>query len=189
MAFDTILFRFLYSLTGQSKLIDFIVIAFAEYLPYLLLIIVAVIIFKERQVRMRLYHVMLIILGGLIGRGLITEGIRFFYRRLRPYAALGIPALISETSASFPSGHATFYGMLATAVLLINRRAGIWFFVATFFMGIARIMAGVHYPSDILGGFGIGVLTTLLARRVIGKFYRFPAPSEIPPGNASASAT
>ncbi len=68
--------------------------------------------------------------------------------------------LISQSSkeASFPSGHATFYFALATIVYFYNKKVGIWFFIVSFFIAVARVFVGVHWPSDILAGALLGIL-------------------------------
>ncbi|MSU56498.1 MAG: phosphatase PAP2 family protein [Candidatus Taylorbacteria bacterium] len=83
---------------------------------------------------------------------------RLFVHRPRPFVAdPNIHALISETSYSFPSGHAAFFFALSTTVYLYNKRWGVWFFVASAVIGLARVMAGVHYLTDIAGGAVLGV--------------------------------
>jgi len=46
---------------------------------------------------------------------------------------------------------------MATVVYLYNKKWGIGFFIATILITLGRVMAGVHYPSDILGGALVGV--------------------------------
>lgn len=58
---------------------------------------------------------------------------------------------------SFPSQHATTFAALAVMLFVINRRAGLWAGAAALIIGIARILAGVHTPLDILGGYILGI--------------------------------
>jgi undecaprenyl-diphosphatase len=64
-----------------------------------------------------------------------------------------------ETSPSFPSGHAqnavANWGYLA--LRLRNRAVAIVAAVAILFIGVSRIMLGVHYPQDVIGGWLIGL--------------------------------
>ncbi|MBI2025158.1 MAG: phosphatase PAP2 family protein, partial [Candidatus Harrisonbacteria bacterium] len=54
----------------------------------------------------------------------------------------------------------------------INRRWQLWFIGLTVLMGIARIMIGAHWPSDILGGAIIGIGSAFLVKQLL------PAPPD-----------
>lgn len=81
-----------------------------------------------------------------------------------------VTQLINESGYSFPSGHAAFYFALSMAVYLYNKKLGVILFVVSLIMGIARIYAGVHWPSDILGGIVVGVITALVVNFAARKF-------------------
>lgn len=76
--------------------------------------------------------------------------------------------LIEETGYSFPSGHAmgsiAFYGFIIFLLSKskINKYLKIFLSViiglTIFLIGISRIYVGVHYPSDIIGGFLLGYI-------------------------------
>lgn len=76
--------------------------------------------------------------------------------------------LIEETGYSFPSGHAmgsiTFYGFIIFLLSKskINKYLKTFLSViiglTIFLIGISRIYVGVHYPSDIIGGFLLGYI-------------------------------
>ena len=76
--------------------------------------------------------------------------------------------LIEETGYSFPSGHAmgsiTFYGFIIFLLSKskINKYLKIFLSIiiglTIFLIGISRIYVGVHYPSDIIGGFLLGYI-------------------------------
>ena len=67
-----------------------------------------------------------------------------------------VQSLIKETGFSFPSGHASFFMALACAIFISHKKAGYLFMFFALLIGIARIIAGVHFPVDILGGFILG---------------------------------
>ena len=75
-----------------------------------------------------------------------------------------VSALTEETSPSFPSGHAqgTLVNWGYLAYLL--RRPAFW--ILTLFVilgvGLSRVVLGVHFPQDILGGWLIGLVVLLL---------------------------
>jgi undecaprenyl-diphosphatase len=72
------------------------------------------------------------------------------------------PLFLHGGMDSFPSGHATFTGALAMSLFLINKKVGIYFFVGASFVGLSRIMTGIHFPVDILFGYIVGILVSLI---------------------------
>lgn len=70
--------------------------------------------------------------------------------------------------SSFPSDNASLVFALAAGVFIASRAVGIaalaWALVA---VGLARLYAGYHYPSDILGGAVLGVLGTVVCRPLV----------------------
>ena len=60
--------------------------------------------------------------------------------------------------SSFPSDHAIEWFLLATTLLFVSRRLGIFLYVyVSLTLCVARIYLGVHYPTDILAGALIGI--------------------------------
>jgi len=101
----------------------------------------------------------------VVGSGAVVLIGKFLISRARPE---DIVSQAFESSFSFPSGHAgmavALYGFLA--YMLIDRRLGFarkWQVIvgATIFiilLGISRLFLGVHYLTDVLGGYMVGVL-------------------------------
>jgi hypothetical protein len=89
------------------------------------------------------------------------------FRRPRPFVADGRvkPAVHREESASFPSGHATRGALLGAvlAELAPDRREALLARGAQ--IGRDRVVAGVHYPTDVAAGerLGLAVAQALLA--------------------------
>lgn len=89
--------------------------------------------------------------------------------RPRPESVSSLPPLIDHLpDNSFPSGHAMFWGASwwALHTLLSRPRVTLLFFVLGFITCFTRVIAGIHYPGDIVVGFFLGwgivhVLTTL----------------------------
>jgi undecaprenyl-diphosphatase len=67
--------------------------------------------------------------------------------------------------SSFPSDHATIFMCLAVILWLVSRRLGMIAILYTaFVIDLPRIYAGIHYPTDILGGslLGLGIASLAL---------------------------
>ncbi|HYU64723.1 MAG TPA: phosphatase PAP2 family protein [Candidatus Paceibacterota bacterium] len=164
---DTAITHILTNLAHRWTLFDVLAIFFANYLQYLLVAYVLVISFVWRYFN-RSAAIMAVI-AALFSRFVLTSAIRFFIHRPRPFVHLQITPLIhtdlSEYFNSFPSGHAAFFFAFATAVYFYNKRLGNWLFLGAGLMGIARIFAGVHWFSDIVGGAVVGIVGAWLVQR------------------------
>jgi undecaprenyl-diphosphatase len=72
------------------------------------------------------------------------------------------PYSLSKTAphgfSGFPSDHGAVFFGLAIVALLANRRVGTLALAVAMLSCFARIYLGLHYPSDIVGGAGIGIL-------------------------------
>jgi len=81
----------------------------------------------------------------------------FASRRLAP-----VPAAMAGADAfSFPSGHAADALAAAGGIASGIRRGAPWFVVAAFAaaVGLSRLGLGVHFPSDVLGGWALGIVS------------------------------
>lgn len=169
MGIDINLFNFFHDLAGRGGLSDWLITFFASYSQYILgalfLVFLATKKFSISKWRVFWTGVAAII----VSRGIITTVIRYFYHRPRPFVAYDFTPLISENDFSFPSGHMTFFFALSTVIFMFNRRWGWFFYIVSAIMGIARIIAGVHYPSDIVGGVIIGIIFGYIVTRIIKK--------------------
>jgi len=62
---------------------------------------------------------------------------------------------------SFASDHALLTMSLAVGLLLVDRQLGAIAVLVAVLQGFARLYVGVHYPTDVLGGFALGALIVL----------------------------
>ncbi len=171
MNLDNFIFQIIHSLADRWWLFNWLGIFLAEYLPYLMVVFAIFILIGEKNWRQRVYFFALAGLSVILSRGIITEIIRFFYYRPRPFLVLQIQSLLgnSDIAGSFPSGHATAYFALALAVFYFDKKWGWRFLIAAILMGIARIFVGVHWPSDILVGALIGLATAFIIKSILPK--------------------
>jgi undecaprenyl-diphosphatase len=99
--------------------------------------------------------------------GPLTSGLKAAFDRVRPQFAHGGAQL---TSLSFPSGHSSGIATLVTVGLvlawpLLRLPWRPWVLVAGVLLaglvGVSRMWLGVHYLTDVLGGWSIGVAWSL----------------------------
>jgi undecaprenyl-diphosphatase len=94
---------------------------------------------------------------------LVTEVIAKIWDRHRPFVDHHVHVWGTHArDASFPSSHASAAFAIAFAVLLFDRVVGAIFIAAAIVIGVGRVVVGVHYPSDVLGGFLIGLAAAIL---------------------------
>lgn len=100
----------------------------------------------------------------LIFSHLIVNLIKRFVRRRRPYQTLdGVSTgtkLLKD--ASFPPGHSTAVFCMATVFSTAIPSFVLIFYSFAVIVAFSRVYLGMHYPSDITIGAGIGIITSLL---------------------------
>jgi undecaprenyl-diphosphatase len=118
---------------------------------------------------------LMLVLIVIVGRGL-GEAQKYWIARVRPDVE---PHLVIVKTSSFPSGHAAssmiFYLTLAlalTARTRWHRAAAAGAICLSLLIGISRVMLGVHWPSDVVGGWAFGTLWVLLTLRLAERLFR-----------------
>ena len=147
--------------------LDVLAIFLAEYFGYVLLF--SLLLFLVRGFRKYFKMIIEAIISAILARFVIVELIRWIWQRPRPFVENNVNLLLTHNASAFPSGHAAFFFAISTIIYLYNKKAGIFFFIASFLICLARVFAGIHWPSDILAGIVIGVLTGLGMYRISKK--------------------
>lgn len=115
---------------------------------------------------------------GVLGSSLLLNTLlKWTFARSRP--SLWSPSELQLTY-SFPSGHAMATGTLAAVLVALTWRTRwrwpvlVMATVFAFAVGLGRLYAGVHYPTDVLAGWSAGVLWTAAVHRAV-----FPEPRDV----------
>lgn len=113
----------------------------------------------------------LMALTAIIVNETISWGIGYFRFRSRPFVDNHLTPLvrIAPGMKSFPSDHAVISFTVATLMLVwwllgapaVTPLSVVAAFLTAGLISVARVVCGVHYPSDILAGGVLGVLGTL----------------------------
>lgn len=170
---DTKLFFLINGL--ENKYLDIITqgiswITEAAFLWFLISIFIFIFSKKERKRK-----IMLILFGLLVNSWIVNVFLKILFFRERPFYALdGVRVLgkIWENS-SFPSGHVAA-SVLALIVIfyLFKIRRKLLITTAIIFiilLGFSRVYAGMHYPSDILAGGVVGIISGIIVIWIDGQ--------------------
>ena len=152
-------------------MIENLIVFLGEYLGHILLAGILVFWWENRKKYPRFLWESF--LAAVLSRGIVTELIRFFWERPRPFVEQNITPLIEHAaSASFPSGHAAFFFALGTVLFFYNKTAGVFILLGAAVLSGARVFAFLHWPSDIVGGTVIGIASAFLVVQISRRFFK-----------------
>ena len=116
-----------------------------------------------------LYRNAAFVLVASVGGWLLNNFLKLYFARPRPTI---VPHLREVSSLSFPSGHAltsaVVFLTLGTLLMRVATRPLVkWYCIsiamtATALIGSSRVYLGVHYPTDVIGGWLIGLSWALI---------------------------
>lgn len=155
MTFNIFIFQSLNGFAADHGVLSRLVVFLANDLGFLLIGGLLVYLFTHKDKKKGVRDVVVVITAALIAWGL-AHLIKYFYPHARPSALSDTYVLLPEKDSSFPSGHATFFSALATALYFYHKKLGLLYSLGALLIGIARVMAGIHWPIDILAGYVLG---------------------------------
>lgn len=103
----------------------------------------------------------------------VSWGIGYVRFRPRPFVENHLTPLvrIAPGMKSFPSDHAVISFTLATALWMqLTPQAGLVAVALAALVSVARVICGVHYPSDVAAGIALGIVGTVLTVSTIRAF-------------------
>lgn len=105
-----------------------------------------------------------------------TNLFKYGFERLRPVNDADINEnlriLVTRTSFSFPSGHASNSMATAAFLFLVSRncRYAILLFLIPLIFAYSRIYLGLHFPADILAGYLLGIIAGTIFYRLYERY-------------------
>jgi undecaprenyl-diphosphatase len=110
------------------------------------------------------YSEVILVLAAVTGGAIMDLQLKELFGRIRPEI---VPNLVPVLSFSFPSGHsmmsAIVYLSLASLIARIQKRLRDKIYIIliaiflSFIIGVSRVYLGVHYATDVLGGWSLGL--------------------------------
>jgi len=174
-AFDDAVYKFVSGfmsdgMTGFMKLMTFIGSGW-----FLTTLAVAIPFFVFILKKKKYYAAALMIPLNIALGSLLNEVLKQIFHRARPE----ILRLVKVTDYSFPSGHSMnsmiFYGFLAYLIMKYAQPrfkypVALISGLMILLIGTSRVYLGVHYASDVIAGFIIGLAWLAFFIRISGKF-------------------
>ena len=105
--------------------------------------------------------------------------ITIFWTRPRPFIVhhdliTPITQGLQVDPNSFPSGHTYIVFAIAASIFLYgHKRLGVILFVLAILVAVARIGAGLHYPSDVIAGALLGLSSGAVAYLVVQRLEEY----------------
>lgn len=119
------------------------------------------------------YYVSKLLLLSTLGSYLLNYLLKQVFHRIRPLVFF----LVNQGGYSYPSGHSMVTMTLYSTIAFLlakkvddnrkKRQIRIIAFVMICLMGISRLYLGVHWPTDVIGGFLMGYIFYYLSIRLV----------------------
>lgn len=139
----------------------------AYFLIPLMLVLAVYTVYKRK------YYILKLLTISTLGSYITNFILKSIFSRTRPLDYF----LVEQGGLSYPSGHSmvtmTFYMTLAYLfsknIVDENKKKWIYIFASTMIllMGISRLYLGVHWPTDVIGGYLIGYIYFLISINLV----------------------
>lgn len=153
-----------------------------KYLDWVALAALIFYIWKRRKLLAIPVVIVLSLTGALsdsLGYRVFKESVARPRPNHRQDLAIKVKLPHSPTSYSFPSNHALNSAAVGATFVYFFPGAWLWVSTLVVLIGFSRVYVGVHYPTDVLGGFFLGLLLARLFRAYgWGRFHYFRSATE-----------
>lgn len=143
---------------------DSVIIFAAKYL-YLIIVasgIIIIVITKERfkLLKTSLLSLSLALILGKVLNHIITNP--------RPFVVENVIPLIPHAPDNgFPSDHTLLVAAIAGIIFTKNKKLGLILFLLAILIGVARVIAKVHYPVDVIGSIIIASFSVYISPQLL----------------------
>jgi undecaprenyl-diphosphatase len=170
---DYKLFQYINGLAGHNSIQDHIFEALTSYGPYLCVIVLVIMALRPATRMAAVFG---------FAAPCLAMAINFLigvvYNRPRPFVTHHVHLLLPhDPNASFPSDHMAGAVAIAVALWFFNRKVGLPMFLLALLIGFSRIYVGHHYPTDVLGGLVVGVVSAVVVNKLGKKLINRYAPT------------
>ncbi|MED0963900.1 undecaprenyl-diphosphatase [Bacillus paramycoides] len=156
-------FQWINNFAGSSKLLDTLMIAITNSVPYVAILFMLILWFnngkKENAIRKQ-YTVLYTTLSVSIAL-LVNVLIHAVYYHPRPFITHHVNQLVPHAAdSSFVSDHSVLVFSIAFAFILRGEKLKCIALIWAILVGVSRMYVGVHYPLDILGAAFLTFITS-----------------------------
>lgn len=157
---------------------DSLIIFTAQYVGWILAAVyIFVLIWQPSSSRGRVLgetnwrEEIIFVLTSVLTTWVLVQIIKMAYPSPRPFLELDnfTPLLKFGGNESFPSGHAAVLFAFGFAVYSYRKVYANIIILGAALVGAARVAAGLHWPSDILGGFVLAGLVVFILRLIFNR--------------------
>lgn len=176
-----IIFLKLYNLAHQSLFSDWLFVFASNWFGYIMVFLAFAYLFFHTegkfdyktpfsQLKNKLKNIFLVFFSAAFA-WILAEVIKSKIFSPRPFLYFQNvkPLFFHGGFDSFPSGHAMFFGALATSLYFVNKRIGLLYIFVALIVGFARVVSGVHFPLDIIFGYIFGFIIALIFKFILHK--------------------
>jgi membrane-associated phospholipid phosphatase len=181
MEINQTVFYTLHSLAHQSVFLDWLIV-FSANLFGMIMIGIAIFflsfhtdgVFDYKkpflQMKNKIREIFSIFISGVFA-WVVATVIKYIVVSPRPFLFFEDvkPLFLHGGMESFPSGHATFFSAIAVALYLKHKNIGILYILVAIIISLARVIAGVHFPVDILAGWILGAIIAIVFHKIFKK--------------------